>query len=70
MDWQPIETAPRDDRFIAAIEVHSTVTKKHWWQMDIVWCDEETGELHPDCDFGWGLSDYSHWMPLPAPPVT
>ena len=65
--WQPIATAPTDGPFIAAIHV-SVRGVPTYWQMDIVSIDDETGELGRDYDFGWSLSDYTHWMPQPAPP--
>ena len=67
-DWQPIETAPKDGTpMLATLEVNSLCGVK-WWQTDVVFCDDETGEIHNDCDFGWRLDDYSHWQPLPEPP--
>ena len=65
--WRPIETAPDDDRFIAAIEVHHK-NGGHWWEYHVVWLDDETGDIHTDCEQGWGISDYSHWLALPDAP--
>lgn len=66
--WQPIETAPRDEPILAAIEVRYTRTGKSHWERHVIWCDDETGEISADCEQGWGFRDYTHWMPLPTPP--
>ncbi|WP_311269605.1 DUF551 domain-containing protein [Sphingobium sp. WCS2017Hpa-17] len=68
--WQPIETAPRDGtHFLATAIVRNVKTDARWWETYVIWADDETGEIHPDCDHGWSsIDDYSHWMPLPAPP--
>ena len=65
--WQPIESVPLDEEILAAIEVHNTLEKK-WWEIHIICIDSETGEITRDCYNGWDAGDYSHWMPLPAPP--
>jgi hypothetical protein len=67
MGWKPIETAPKDAPFLAAVEVFSAIVPTYW-QMDVIWLDAETGDIHVDCENGWSLSDYDAWMPLPAPP--
>lgn len=71
MEWQPIESAPRDGTRILA-------GRKGWvsvvaWNPDFhahskskavgVWMDD-------DGDFGPDAHDWpTHWMPLPAPPI-
>ena len=65
--WQPISTAPKDGAFIAAVHVHNNGVPK-FWEMHIVWRDEDTGNIADECERGWTLEDYSHWQPLPAPP--
>ncbi|WP_333571353.1 hypothetical protein [Sphingomonas sp.] len=68
MQWQPIEQAPTDGSpFIAAIEVHN-LSGQRWWEMHMVWIDDETGDIHQDAECGWSLSDYSHFHPAPEPP--
>ena len=68
--WQPIETAPRDGTpFIAKAYVSSTKTGAKWEENHVIWCHDETGEIHSDCEQGWQVDDYSLWMPLPAPPI-
>lgn len=69
--WQPIETAPRDGtHFLATAIVRNIKTDARWWETHVIWADDETGEVHPECDHGWSrIEDYSHWMPLPPPPA-
>lgn len=67
LEWWPIETAPVDQDFLAAIKVNDAAGHS-WWEIHCIWRDDETGDVHADCSRGWALADYSHWMPLPAPP--
>ena len=68
--WRPIESAPRDGTtFLAAVEVMSNKTGAAWWELHLVACDDETGDVHRDYDQGWSLDAYTHWMPLPGPPT-
>lgn len=68
--WMPIETAPRDGtHFLATILVRNIKTGKSWWETYVIWADDETQEVHNDCDHGWTqIDDYSYWMPLPDDP--
>jgi hypothetical protein len=68
--WQGIATAPRDGTpFIATLVVHNLSGQK-WWETHVIWADDETGEVASECEAGWSrVDDYSHWMPLPAPPA-
>jgi hypothetical protein len=65
--WRPIETAPDDDWFLAAIEVRHK-NGGHWWEYHVVWLDDETGDIHTDCEQGWSISDYSRWIAVPDVP--
>lgn len=67
--WQPIATAPTDGPFIAARPSALSRGVPTYWQMDIVSIDDETGDLSRDYDYGWSLNDYTHWQPLPPPPL-
>jgi len=77
MKWQPIETAPKDGRYIVAI--YQTLDGEgyaaHLHGRAFVVRHE--GTTVSDYDLGWalfpgfgGVSDkcLSHWMPLPEPP--
>jgi hypothetical protein len=60
MEWQPIETAPKDGRLILAAHDET-------YQGGVVvisWRHEYNAWADYDCDF-WKPS---HWMPLPEPP--
>ena len=56
MDWQPIETAPRDGTIGAWCDVIGG------WSADIASMEDGVAVFAGDCD------GPSHWMPLPAPP--
>ncbi|RZL77249.1 MAG: hypothetical protein EOP66_09155 [Sphingomonas sp.] len=68
--WQDIASAPRDGTpFIATLIVHNQSGQK-WWETHVIWADDETGEVASECEAGWTrVDDYSHWMPMPAPPA-
>ena len=69
-EWQPIETAPADEPFLATLQVRNRNTGQQWWEMHVIWIDSETGEVSSDTDAGWSAGDYTHWMPLPPAPET
>jgi hypothetical protein len=62
--WQPIETAPKDGtRFLAFYVADEGI-------YDILW-DEGLGWVSQDYSIeNFMQSDFTHWMPLPPPPVT
>lgn len=68
-DWRPIDTAPRDDSSVLVCD-DRTQDGHH----QVVFWDETGYGDGP----GWSTSDgptfhhgaFTHWMPLPAPPVT
>lgn len=69
MQWQPIETAPRNcTLIIATIPVYraSDGSFMHW-ETHVIAFDNEVGEMVED--FGWPFDDYHFWMPLPPPPA-
>ncbi len=57
VEWQPIETAPKDNSMIL---VHGGVA--HWWKGE--WYTL-TAEEYPGRPIQWKVA---HWMPLPSPP--
>jgi hypothetical protein len=61
MDWQPIETAPKDGTRVLLYWPHwceEAITGK--WSKRNQW---ESTVVCADCG-----PDPTHWMPLPAPP--
>ena len=67
-EWQPIESAPRDGTQFIATTMVSHIDGRRWRETHLIWCDDETGEIHHDCEQGWQVDDYAYWQPLPAPP--
>ena len=67
-DWQPIETAPRDEPILAVIRV-TWQGGSPYWEQHIICIDSEEDRI-ADCNFDHGFEwdDYSHWRPLPEPP--
>ena len=62
MEWQPSSTAPKDGTEVLGYvgsSYQGGVVVVHWDKHDCAWIDW-------DGDF-W---EFTHWMPLPAPPVT
>jgi hypothetical protein len=61
MNWQPIETAPKDGR-----EILGAVGQSYQGGVVVIqWSDGLDAWLDWDRDF-W---EPTHWMPLPAPPT-
>ena len=61
MQWQPIETAPRDKTMVALLHVGA----KGYWRYGVGWFMPQAGWQ------GWNSEDHkfpTHWMPLPEPP--
>lgn len=62
MNWQPIETAPKDGTNILIHELGDTFVA--WWLNGLErWVDGKWTEMD-----GWVTYDPTHWMPLPPPP--
>lgn len=63
-EWQPIESAPKDECILAA-----SANQVIWggYAVDQVkWSDVTKCFMAAD---GWPIYDASHWMPLPPPPT-
>ena len=58
MEWQPIETAPKDGTRVLIFSVDEVVVAHYEGDM---WCENEYDNL-------W--HNPTHWMPLPEPPTT
>ena len=65
MNWQPIETAPKDGTHILLAR-----TDSEWVCQGRYVCDDKGWyELNNDASDHWGGEIYpTHWMPLPEPP--
>ena len=62
MDWQPIETAPRDGTWMLGYWTHLEGPDE---------CSMSTVRFSDGCfedDQHEGVNPPTHWMPLPAPP--
>lgn len=73
MNWQPIETAPRDGTEFLAYSTRCGKCDVVVWRdfgsygyFDPVQSDGECGPF--ENEFGYGSDDATHWMPLPEPP--
>ena len=60
MEWQPIETAPKDEMLLLAGEFDCQGD----WRIKVGYWDEDTKKWKV---FGASWTP-SHWMPLPDPP--
>ena len=61
-DWQPIETAPRDGiSILLAHDIFEYVVIGFW---------SETEDTEMWAGTGYDGAFPTHWMPLPAPPLT
>jgi hypothetical protein len=69
-DWQPIETAPKDGTFVM-LWVGGDYPA-HCARFEI-WKDGSAGWVASNHGGVWTCVQFgtaTHWMPLPAPPVT
>lgn len=57
MEWQPIETAPRDGRPILASDIGPYAYVVEWFKANKAWIGADGMYWSP-----------THWMPLPEPP--
>ena len=69
MDWQPMETAPKDGYAILATNATYQYDLQRcavvFWDDDT---DEEGWHTPFDADDAPAMSWLTHWMPLPEPP--
>ena len=67
MEWQPIETAPKDGTLIIVHTYTGNTTIAWYYKETGLWPhDEPYSEDGEPCNVGYP----THWMPLPEPPVT
>lgn len=64
MQWQPIETAPKDGSLIMI----GGTSYAGWFWSDAKWLDGWMMWSSTDDDWNVECFEASHWMPLPAPP--
>lgn len=65
MEWQPIETAPKDGTEIIVYTATKRITTAWFCEETKLWPhDEVYSEDGEPCNVGWP----THWMPLPEPP--
>ena len=82
MDWQPIETAPRDGRDLllwtdtrhsADLAGYLATGGEHFAEVQLgFWEDAVDSPMRTE-RAGWRaprIGEPTHWMPLPAPPTT
>jgi hypothetical protein len=66
MEWQPIETAPKDKERVLIFSERRGVREARFY------CENSDGTVWYDTMVGGGpmtiFYDATHWMPLPAPP--
>ena len=62
MEWMPLETAPEDEGVLLAYHFGLGCAIGH---------KDEDGQWHGNEGTKWGdgTARFSHWMPLPPPPV-
>lgn len=67
MQWQPIETAPRDGTkvLLTSVTKGAVVALGSWWPKD-----KDTSAGPWLCNGGTIRMAATHWMPLPPPPET
>lgn len=80
MDWQPIDSAPKDGRFVLLHVPHGldcgVVTVGTYWKETDRGDDGRflpgnwDGWLGMDSDILSSWCEPTHWMPLPAPPAS
>jgi len=73
MEWQPIETAPKDGSEFLAYDSNSEkcdvchcILLGGYPRLVQVQFDAELGPLEDE--FGYRTENITHWMPLPEPP--
>jgi len=62
MNWQPIETAPKDGEQLLLCEHTGYISTGSWYETKF-----SKGYWDCGCDDGLGIAA-KYWMPLPPPP--
>lgn len=79
MNWQPIETAPKDGTKVLIVDesgnMDVAIYIEEWRERQEFVRSAKDGNVYRTVreDLGWWDSDYcigpTHWMPLPEPPT-
>jgi hypothetical protein len=73
MEWQPIETAPKDGTKILVFTVHGDIELTEWYEIQYPrYVEAENGLYRKVFDepvTGWNGNTPKYWMPLPDAPV-
>jgi hypothetical protein len=72
MEWQPIETIPRDGRIVQLLSANGESDTGNWYDFDEPgwaeanswWTPAIPGVITGDLSTDRGLGDYTHWKPL------
>jgi hypothetical protein len=72
MDWQPIETAPKDGSKILVFTIHGDIEISKWCVINNYHYEDVGNGLYrkvfePPTEF-WNGNQPTHWQPLPDPP--
>ena len=71
MEWQPIETAPKDGTpHVRGLTVRNNRYGSEWWEVIAGQLTDEGEFIDHDKNSPWRAEDYTHWTPLPPPPAT
>jgi hypothetical protein len=71
--WLPISTAPKDgmEVLLWLCGPWSRIEKAHWYKPWGNWiCGADPSDPNREDRFGIGCLIPTHWMPLPAPPIS
>jgi len=72
MDWQPIESAPKDDIVLAFCPGHGAVVVEQWygrWADKQEICDPKRGDfLSGALSANLTRLEPTHWIAIPKPP--
>jgi hypothetical protein len=70
MEWQPIETAPKDEtHHVRGLFVHNNKTKRSYWESIAGHLDEDGEFVDHDGNSPWRADDYEYWHALAEPPT-
>lgn len=71
MDWQPIDSAPKDGTRVLLANFAEDLETGEWGYYDgpqVAFLNPRTG-LWDDGDYNANITDMNYWMPLPPPPI-